>query len=211
MDLWILKETCLNRDYERELPPMGEDWIIVDVGAGLGDFSVLAAWRHPGRVVAAFEPFLESFRMLESNLRLNSIENVKAFPCAVGAHSGPMLLETSTGVAVQHSTAAGGEPGRAAPLPVEGVTLEEAFRMAGISHCDLLKMDCEGGEYDIFFHAPAETLIRVERISMEYHDGCTPYFHGELADFLQQQGFSVTLRANPVHRQIGFLTAVRNS
>jgi FkbM family methyltransferase len=211
MDLWILKETCLDRDYERDLPPIGENWTVVDIGAGLGDFSVLAAWQHPGRVVAAFEPYAESFRMLQENLRLNGIENVKAFPYAVGARSGAMLLQTSTGVAVQHSTASGGDPGRAAPLPVEGVTLEEALRKAGISHCDLLKVDCEGGEYDIFFHAPADTLRRIQRISMEYHDGCTPHSHVELADFLQQQGFSVTLRVNPVHRHLGFLTAVRNS
>jgi FkbM family methyltransferase len=209
MDLWVLKETCLDRDYEKGLPPFGEDWTVIDIGAGLGDFSVRTAWRHPGRVVAAFEPFAESFRMLQENLRLNGIGNVKAFASAVGARSGPMLLQTSTGVAVQHSTASGGEPGRAAALPVDGVTLEEAFRKAGISHCDLLKVDCEGGEYDIFFSASAETLRRIERISMEYHDECTSHSHGELAAFLRQQGFIVTLRANPVHHHIGFLTAVR--
>jgi hypothetical protein len=83
--------------------------------------------------------------------------------------------------------------------------------MAGISHCDLLKVDCEGGEYDIFFHTPADTLRRIQRISMEYHDDCTPHSHGELADFLTQHGFTVTLRDNPVHRHIGFLTALRSS
>ena len=211
MDLWIIKETCLDRDYEKDLPPFGEDWLVVDIGAGLGDFSVCAAWRHPDRKIAAFEPFLESFNLLQENLRLNGIQNVQAFPLAVGARSGPMQLQTATGVAVQHSTASAGVVDPAASLPVEGVTLEDAMKKAGFARCDLLKVDCEGGEYDIFFHTPAETLRRIDRIAMEYHDGCTPHSHTELADFLRGQGFSITLRANPVHRHIGFLTAVRHS
>ncbi len=211
MDLWIIKETCLDRDYENDFPPIGEDWMVVDIGAGLGDFSVCAAWRHPDRKIAAFEPFLESFSLFQENLRLNGIRNVQAFPLAVGARSGPMQLQTTTGVAVQHSTASAGVVDPAASLPVEGVTLEDALKKAGFARCDLLKVDCEGGEYDIFFHTPEETLRKIGRIAMEYHDGCTPHSHSELADFLRGQGFSVTLRANPVHRHIGFLTAVRRS
>ena len=90
------------------------------------------------------------------------------------------------------------------------MTLEDALKKAGFAHCDLLKVDCEGGEYDIFFHTPEETLRKIDRIAMEYHDGCTPHSHSELADFLRGHGFSITLRTNPVHRHIGFLTAVRH-
>jgi FkbM family methyltransferase len=209
MDLWIIKETCLDRDYEKDLPPLGEDWTVMDIGAGLGDFSICAAWKHPRRKIAAFEPFAESFRMLQENLQLNGIRNVQAFPFAVGAKSGPMLLQTATGVAVQHSTASAADPAREASLPVEGITLEEAFRKSGFAQCNLLKVDCEGGEYDIFLNAPADALRRVDHIAMEYHDGCTPHAHGELADFLQGHGFSIRLRPNPVHGDLGFLTATR--
>jgi FkbM family methyltransferase len=211
MDLWIVKETCLDRDYEKDLPPFGEDWTIIDIGAGLGDFSVCAARRHPGRKIAAFEPFAESFELLKENLCLNGAANVQAFPFAVGARSGPMQLQTATGVAVQHSTAASTTPGPSAALPVEGVTLAQALEMAGFARCDLLKVDCEGGEYEIFFRTPEETLRKIDRIAMEYHDGCTPHTHTELADFLREHGFSVTLRNNPVHPNIGFLSAVRSS
>jgi FkbM family methyltransferase len=211
MDLWIIKETCLDRDYERDLPRCEEDWTIIDIGAGLGDFSVYAAWQHPDRKIAAFEPFHESFDLLQENLRLNSIQNVQVFPFAVGARSGPMQLQTATGVAVQHSTASAGAADPAASLPVEGVTLEGALQKAGFTRCNFLKVDCEGGEYDIFFHTPEETLRKIDRIAMEYHDGCTPHSHTELADFLRGHGFSVSLRENPVHRHIGFLTAVRDS
>jgi FkbM family methyltransferase len=210
MDLWIIKETCLDRDYERDLSPLGEDWKIVDIGAGLGDFSIHAAYGHPQRAVAAFEPFAESHRLLQENLVLNGIRNVQAFPLAVGARSGPMRLETATGIAVQHSTARRGDNSPAEALRVEGITLAEALRVAGFDRCDLLKVDCEGGEYDIFRTATADVLARIDRIVMEYHDGCTPHNHTELVDILGNHGFSIRLRENPVHRRLGFLTAVRH-
>jgi FkbM family methyltransferase len=208
MDLWIIKETCLDRDYEKDLPRLEENWAIMDIGAGLGDFSICMACGHPQRRIAAFEPFAESFQMLQENLQRNGIGNVQAFPLAVGARSGPMQLQTASGIAVQHSTASAA-PGPTASLPVEGITLEEALHKAGFARCDLLKVDCEGGEYDIFFNTPAETLRRIDRIAMEYHDGCTAYRHGDLVDFFRNHGFSVRLRGNPVHRHLGFLTAVR--
>jgi FkbM family methyltransferase len=207
MDLWIIKETCLDRDYERDLPAWGEDWSCIDIGAGLGDFAVCAAVNHPGRRAAAFEPFRESYELLLENIRLNGVANVQAFPLAVAAAAGPLHLQTGTGVAVQHSTAtaSGSDP------VVEGITLEEAVRRSGFEHCDLLKVDCEGGEYDIFFGASDAVLRKIDRIVMEYHDECTPHSHADLADFLRARGFSVRLRPNPVHRRLGFLTAVRNS
>jgi FkbM family methyltransferase len=209
IDLWIVKETCLDRDYDRDLPPLGEADTILDIGAGLGDFSVHAAFGHPNRAVAAFEPFAESFGLLEENLRLNGIRNVRAFPLAVGGRSGQMLLQTSTVAAVQYSTASAEGGGLSTALPVEGVTLEQALDMAGFARCGLLKVDCEGGEFDIFLSASPAALERVDRIVMEYHDGCTTHSHPELAEFLRSRGFAVRLRPNPVHRRLGFLTALR--
>jgi FkbM family methyltransferase len=211
MDLWIIKETCLDRDYERDLPPIGEEWTVMDIGAGLGDFSVSAARNHAHRKIAAFEPFSESVQLLRENLALNGIANVQVFSLAVGKITGPMQLQTATGVAVRHSTAAAVGAGASGALAVEGVTLDEALRMAGFDRCELLKVDCEGGEYDIFFHAGDAALKKIQRIAMEYHDGCTPASHTELAAFLRDRGFSVRLRTNPVHRNLGFLTAVRSA
>src|SRR3712207_2539926 len=45
MDVWIVKETCLDRDYERGGIALRDGWVVVDIGAGLGDFSVQAARR----------------------------------------------------------------------------------------------------------------------------------------------------------------------
>jgi hypothetical protein len=58
-----------------------------------------------------------------------------------------------------------------------------------IDHIDLLKMDCEGSEWEILPHS-REVLPKVSQICMEYHprDGWT----GErLAAFLRAEGYTV--------------------
>src|SRR5581483_3811576 len=64
MDIWILKENYLERGYESCSCPIEDGWFVIDIGAGIGEFSVLAASQHPNTLVYAFEPFPESFDIL---------------------------------------------------------------------------------------------------------------------------------------------------
>ena len=84
MDVWIVKETYLDRFYERYGTPIGDGWTVVDIGAGIGDYAIYAALGHPQNTVYAFEPFPESFALLQENLQLNQAANVQAFPEAIG-------------------------------------------------------------------------------------------------------------------------------
>ena len=64
MDVWILKEAALERQYERASVEIEDGWTIVDVGAGLGDFCISVARAHPSSTIYAYEPFPESFALL---------------------------------------------------------------------------------------------------------------------------------------------------
>ncbi len=207
MDIWIAKETYLDRFYERYGTPIGDGWAIVDVGAGIGDWSIYAAWNHPTNQVFAFEPFPESIELLRDNLRLNGIANVQAFPEAISGHSGSLALDLSSGEPLQFSTEAMAASGET--LSVPSLSLADALKRLGIDRCDLLKLDCEGAEYDILFEAPDQVFGRIERLVMEYHDGVTRYTHHHLVEFLTGKGFRVQTHSNPVHDHLGFLYAVR--
>ena len=47
MDLWAVKETFLDKFYTKYGVDVQEGWTVVDIGAGVGDFSILAAYSHP--------------------------------------------------------------------------------------------------------------------------------------------------------------------
>jgi FkbM family methyltransferase len=207
MDVWIIKETCLDRDYEVHGVPLESGWTIIDIGAGLGDFTLFAAADSANRVFG-FEPFAESYGLLQQNMAINGVQNVTAVSKAVGKENGTIQLATA-GAAVQHSTSMEEAPQEASLLTVEALTLESLFLNYGIPHCHFLKMDCEGGEFDILLYTTDETLDKIDHICMEYHDHVTAHTHLDLVRFLAAKGFEVQTMPNPVHDYLGFLYAKR--
>ncbi len=209
MDVWSIKETFIDRFYERFGAVIRRSWRIVDIGGGLGDFSLFAATQQTGVQVYAFEPTPESFALLQRNVAANNIRNVEAFPLAVWSHSGKIAIDTRGGEAVQFTSQEAGSGAQPGQVMVESLTLDEALNRCGIQRCNLLKMDCEGAEYPILFNAAPATLARIDRIVMEYHDNAGPHTHADLAELLAEQGFLVQARPNPVHDYLGYLYAFR--
>jgi FkbM family methyltransferase len=207
MDIWSVKEAFLDRFYEKFGTRVGEGWTVIDIGAGIGEYTLFAAHGHPRNVVYAFEPFGASFAILKENLAWNGVTNVHVFNEAIGAQTGPLALSTSLGEPLQFSTALPGTPQHAITVPA--ISLGDAFSRLKLERCNLLKLDCEGAEYEILFNAPGAILSNIDHIVMEYHDGVTPYTHQQLADFLLTKGFQVKLQPNSVHRHLGYLHAYR--
>lgn len=211
MDIWIIKETCLDRDYERNSVPIKDGWVVIDIGAGLGDFTITVAREHPNSVVYAYEPFPESFALLQENIKLNQVSNVRAFPYAVGKRSEPMRLDTTTRIAVQYSTARIATSPNPETVQVPGQSLADIFFIERLSQCDFLKVDCEGAEYDIFLYTNEETLRKIRRVCLEYHDGVTAFSHTDLIRLFKENGFQVKIHPNPAHSNLGLLYASRQS
>ncbi len=207
MDIWIIKEICLDRQYEKASIEIGDRWTIVDIGAGLGDFAVHVAKEHPSTMIYAYEPFPQSFALLQENLRLNRIENVRTFPYALCAHTGPTRFHIAS-EAIAHSTALPEDMLTTEYIEVPGITLDRLFADLGLSKCDYVKMDCEGAEYEILFHTSAETLQCIHHLCLEYHDEIGIFSHHDLVRFLAEQGFQVVkLTPCPAHRHLGLLYA----
>ncbi len=210
MDVWVIKETCLDRDYENSRTPipmtLRDNWTIIDIGAGLGDFTAYAAQGSPGGRVLAYEPFPESFALLQQNVALNKLSNVVASPSAIADKPGSLALNIGLGEAVQHSTTQSG----ANTIEVPAITLQQVFDEHRLDRCDFLKMDIEGGEYAILQGVDANLLKCVQRIALEYHDNTSAGKHDELVRLLQSNGFQVQVRPNPVHDYLGYLYAMRN-
>lgn len=207
MDIWIIKEICLDRQYEKASTEIGDAWTIIDIGAGLGDFAVHVAKEHPSTTIYAYEPFPQSFDLLQENLLLNRIENVHAFPHALCAHTGPVLFHIAS-EAVAHSTASAQRETPNECIEVPGITLDQLFAELQLSKCDYVKMDCEGAEYEILFQTSLETLQSIHHLCLEYHDEISVFSHQDLVRFLTEHGFQVVkLTPCPAHRHLGLLYA----
>ena len=209
MDVWSLKETFLDRFYERFGTPLHDKWTVIDIGAGLGDYTIFAVFDHSNNRIFAFEPFPESFVLLNKNIAVNGTQEVHTFKQAVAGQSGQMILDFSGGEPLQITS---GELHQHAQINgdkmvVESISLADTLIKNDISQCDLLKLDCEGAEFDIIFNTTEEILYRIKRIVMEYHDGVTKYSHKDMVAFLQTNGYRVKVNPNFVHEDIGYIYA----
>ena len=149
---------------------------VVDVGANVGVFSVLAA--SSGASVTAYEPHPETFAHLERNTAGLPVHCVQAAVVAADPPAGMVALATSEESDTRHRL---GERG----IEVAAVAVAEVIG-AG---CDLLKIDCEGAEFELLDGAPPEAWRAVRRIACEAHP-----WAGEVEDLaraLERLGFAV--------------------
>lgn len=152
---------------------------IIDAGAHIGSSSLFYASQYPGARILAIEPDAGNFRQLVKNTAGHP--TITPIQAAVFHRSTNVAIvnpgDLPWGFQVEPVTA---EKGEVAPT-VHARTLPEFMEIAGFSGIDLLKMDIEGAERDIFA-APTETwLPRVRFLVVELHDqikpGCSEKFN----------------------------------
>ena len=155
---------------KKEYGEVKDGSVVIDIGASIGDFSLLAALTSRNSRVYAFEPMPSTFRTLVENIRMNNADRlISPFMKAVAGRTDSRVLfqgPTSLGHSLYSQAWSKGASGG---VPTECISLKDVFDDNGIDCCDLLKIDCEGAEYEILYNTPAEYLRRVKEIRLEYH------------------------------------------
>jgi FkbM family methyltransferase len=192
LDTAVLKDIFVRRVYARPGFAIQSGEVVIDIGAHIGLFAGYAATSAAGVRVLAFEPCPENFSLLTANLALNGLSNVHAVASAVAASAGSRDLHRSSNPA-GHSlhVAEAGQPS----LQVPSVTLEGVMKAHELEHVDLLKIDCEGAEFEILSSSVPEPLARVRRIVMEAHTLDARRTPGWIVGVLKEQGYTVASTA----------------
>ncbi len=127
---------------------------VVDLGANLGIFTLLAALV--GKRVVAVEAIQEFIDTMRENLKRNECLNkVTIVRGMVGYNSGLF-----TNKKILHDTSGDIVP--------PNLSLNNIFKENGLSVVDFMKIDIEGSEFDLFSH-DIGWLSNVARIAMEVH------------------------------------------
>lgn len=140
--------------------------VILDIGAHVGIVSIYLAKRWPGARIYAFEPVSENYARMERNIKANAVTNVKAFQLAVSGNGRSLRLRGDLRLNSGGISAYAGGNGRV--WKVASVTLRQIFTSLEIERCRLLKIDCEGAEYEILESA-GELLKKVDYLAGEFH------------------------------------------
>lgn len=210
MDAWSVKEAMLDRFYERFGTLIQPEWTIVDVGAAIGEFTVIAAKTAAQGRVYAIEPNPDSVALLRQNLKANHLNNVEIIENGLWHETSLQTLNLINDEPLQAITRHSELmlPGQ---IQIETQTLASFISEHQLKRIDLLKSDSEGAEYDFLLTSSADVLQVIQRIVMEYHDLDDQREHRKLAEFLTANGYKVRLTPNQVHANIGYLYAERIS
>jgi len=156
-------------DYERYGCVINEGDTVVDIGANIGMFARWANSRGAGNIIA-FEPMSETFSCLVDN----SSGFAECHKIAISSHiSKKEMFRLDSKDNLGGGTSIDLE--NREKISVENVisaSIEDLMRIGIIpTTIDFLKIDCEGGEADIIDSILDETIMRIGKISMEYHEG----------------------------------------
>jgi len=190
-DLLMVWEIWRAKAYDDVRIPISKGDTVVDLGAHIGSFAVRAAKQaHPGQVFA-YEASGKNYAMLGDNRQLNKLENLYIENSAVSDRRGSMTLyrPADNGMlsSLSHESGSFMETAQAIPF-------SDIFTDHDIERIDLLKIDVEGGEYDILLNCPEDTLAKVQRIVMEYHEfDLDKRNHLDLVHRLNSNGFTVVV------------------
>ena len=206
VDAWTILQVLGRNDYG---VGRAEDWrVVVDVGANIGAFSVLAATAAPLARVYSYEPSADTCELLTSNLELNGLASrVVVHQRALAGRPGPVTLYAPEPSALRSTRVGRAGPGHPTTT-VAAVTLAQAFADNALDRCDFLKMDCEGAEYEILAACPADLFTRIDRIALEFHEWGGAH-HGQLVEILERHAFVVTVIYDDLDHDTGYLFARR--
>lgn len=184
---FLFHEIWIHEFYAPAGYEIGPNQTVVDIGGNIGVFAMYAATKAPGVTVLAFEPFPQNAEFFAANREASGADRVNLSSVAVAADRGSRTLRVEDAW-ILHSLV--DRDSEATGLTVESIPLDDII--ADLPACHLLKLDCEGGEYEILYSASDRSLAKIARIVCEFNvldfDRRNGY---ALCDFLRKKGFEI--------------------
>ena len=175
--------------------PIGSRDVVLDLGAHIGSFGILASHTRGCRVVA-FEPDQESMHLCRANALLNGLEDRFEFvEGAVGGSDCTVQLYKAL-ENWGHTIFSSGGPynlltGESVDVPC--YSLKKALDVGTCDFCAFVKVNVEGAEFDMIEMADEETLDRVSALAGELHYDLVRRSPERVISKLKRANFSVHL------------------
>ena len=183
-DLDVFREVFGEREYEVACWDI-EPKLIIDAGANIGLTSLYFAARCANARIVALEPEASNIDLLRRNTE--GVKNIMVKAGALWPRRASLSLVDDNADKWAFSVT---ESSASASI-VSAFTVPDILAEIGTDCVDLLKLDIEGAEKDLFTQGWQDWLPKVKRIVVELHDrlvpGCSKTFYSAILtrDFRQ--------------------------
>src|SRR4051794_25822771 len=141
---------------------------VIDMGAHVGSFTCQIAQRYPEAEIESLEPAAVTAGFLRRNVAQNGFApRVTVIEAAVAARSGTATFSADeVGGSSTNQLATAGPPGPT--TTVRTIGFDEVLHRLD-KPVDLVKIDCEGAEYELIGGSSPESWSTVSRVVLEHH------------------------------------------
>lgn len=177
-EMLIIKEQFV---YEQYNTLRIKNNVILDIGANVGD-SAIYFYHKGAKHVYSFEPYPYTYKLGLENIKLNNLQNYVTFLNKGVGNKGKIKLDEN-----YNSNLATGIRNFKNGVLIEIETLEKIIKQFKITN-GIMKIDCEGSEYEFILNADIKSLRKFQQILIEYH-----YGYRNLVKKLESSGFKVKI------------------
>jgi len=195
-DSYAIMEVWAKKDYNPPGFEIGQEDVVIDIGAHIGAFSLLASSLAKRGKVFSIEPIDDNFRLMVENLKANRICNVTPINKAMSDQKRIISIFLHRGNTGGHSIYQRDE--KMEKIDVDALSLNDLIKDFRIQTIDFLKIDCEGGEYDILFNTSDEVFGIIKRISLEFHNIDSQKNPTILSGWLASKGYNIRVAKPPI-------------
>ena len=162
-DLDIFNQVFVERQYQWKDIAQLQPRVIIDAGANIGLAALYFARLFPDARICCIEPDAANFQLLQHNTR--NYPNICTLQAAVWYKNEKLDFANKEGFSAGLQV----EP-TAQTNAIQGYTISELIQHFGIDEIDILKMDVEGAEKEIFGAGDTTWLQQVHILVIELHD-----------------------------------------
>jgi FkbM family methyltransferase len=182
--------------------------VIFDIGANRGDVVAKYLEMFPKAIIYAFEPFPDSFEILEQRFKEN--DSVRCFKLAIAEEEGTKSFYVNRNVDTnsllkpkQSGLSSDKQVENLSVVTVASTTLDKFCSENNINHINILKMDIQGGELaalkgasGLLHHKQVDNIYS-EVYFMEQYES-QPLFH-DISKYLYGFDFSLQDIYSPIY------------
>lgn len=171
-DVYVFEEVFLGATFDLSFLNLNPK-LIIDGGANIGLTSAYFAYSYPKAEVLAVEPERSNFQLLVKNT--SAFNNIMPIQGALWNRNGTVQIKNANveKVAFQVDESTTGEETQT----VQALTIDKLLEISGADAIDILKLDVEGAEVEIFGANYDNWLPKTKTIIIELHDrfkqGCS--------------------------------------
>jgi FkbM family methyltransferase len=174
---------------------------IWDIGGNIGCFVVWASKLFPEASFTSFEPCSDTFSVIQSTRQSNSGIKWNLYNFGLSDRNEVCEAHVPNGRYGQASRFA--STGKKVSFPLRSI--DEVWNEKGRPSLDLVKIDCEGGEYAILLGCSDDFLRHVRAIVMEVHQ-----VPGQNSDSIRARLVKAGFDVDWITAQQGVVFAVRS-